>query len=461
MNCLKKHLNLNVFRKYDIRGIWLRDFDRIGFGLAVNSLLVFIKKTQPNTTNILLGWDTRISSLICKEIFLKKASAQGFFVQNAGVVTTPVINGAFLFNPELKFRVMITASHNNWSYTGIKAFFQDRAIWDHDLELIAKKTELITKNTKLFKKQYFCLITKIFWKKNILSKYFDFLIHKFKGLVKNQICIDAMHGAAGIIAWLLKKIFKLKNLEIKRASPYFLVKKCSLSAPDPTIKKNLILTKKQVVFSLDGDADRLTVTTLNQQLLLGDELLSFFCLALKKNPYKKSRIVTDVNCTTKIEKFGKKYKIDVLRSRVGIGFVKILMKQHKAQLGGESSCHFVFGEEDYFVDDGLFAIFVFQKVLAKEKLENLLKKVPKIKATETKRINSEKKLSEKIFSSKISNINISKLDGTKIYFSKHSWLLIRSSNTENCLSVRMQAKSRRSLLKKIFFFNKVTNQQIF
>ncbi len=129
MNCLKKHLNSEVFRKYDIRGIWKKDFDSVGFSKAVESLLLFIKKTQPQTTDVLLGWDTRRNALICKDIFLKKASEQGFFVQSAGIVTTPVINGAFLFNAEYKFRIMITASHNNWSYIGIKAYFEERSIF--------------------------------------------------------------------------------------------------------------------------------------------------------------------------------------------------------------------------------------------------------------------------------------------------------------------------------------------
>src|SRR5690348_14884972 len=82
----------------------------------------YLAKSHPNP-RIVIGRDTRESSVwICDSITagLESTGAQ---VRSAGVITTPAV--AFLARQAYDAGIVISASHNPWTDNGIKVFGHD------------------------------------------------------------------------------------------------------------------------------------------------------------------------------------------------------------------------------------------------------------------------------------------------------------------------------------------------
>ena len=103
-----------IFKAYDIRGIWGKDFDaetvyRIGRELP--GLL--------GADRVLVGRDARTSSPALFEALARGIVDAGADVHDLGLCTTPM---TYYFTGLLDYpaAVMITASHNGPEYNGLK-----------------------------------------------------------------------------------------------------------------------------------------------------------------------------------------------------------------------------------------------------------------------------------------------------------------------------------------------------
>jgi phosphomannomutase len=116
-------------------------------------------------------------------------------------------------------------------------------------------------------------------------------------------------------------------------------------------------------------------------------------------------------------------------------------------LGGEPSAHFLFLKEHFCVDDALFAAYKFLRLLGtlSGSLDEWLQDLPTVYSTPIQKIffSSREKVLDTgvLLAQKFSNMGypVSKTDGIRVLFSDFSWILIRASNTENCLSLRIEA----------------------
>ena len=110
-------LNKEIFREYDIRGIWEKDIDEevsyhIGRAFATK-LLSYGKDTM------IVGYDNRISSKTIEENLVKGLTDSGVNVVRLGLVTTPMYYYAW-DKLNIKCGIMVTASHNPKEYNGFK-----------------------------------------------------------------------------------------------------------------------------------------------------------------------------------------------------------------------------------------------------------------------------------------------------------------------------------------------------
>ena len=117
------NLNKNIFREYDIRGVYGKDINNeVSYliGKAFGTKLKRLGKTKA-----LVGYDNRYSSPVIEENLVKGIIETGVDVVRLGLVTTPMYYyGWDLLN--IHCGIMVTASHNpkddngfKFSYNGI------------------------------------------------------------------------------------------------------------------------------------------------------------------------------------------------------------------------------------------------------------------------------------------------------------------------------------------------------
>ena len=121
------NINPNIFRGYDIRGIYGDDLDEnvvYTIGLAYAK---YIKKNGYN--RCVIGRDNRSSSLPLSEALIQGIlEGEEIEVIDIGLVTTPMYYYAQIFlndGKNIMPGIMITASHNPKEYNGLKISLDD------------------------------------------------------------------------------------------------------------------------------------------------------------------------------------------------------------------------------------------------------------------------------------------------------------------------------------------------
>jgi phosphomannomutase len=222
--------------------------------------------------------------------------------------------------------------------------------------------------------------------------------------------------------------------------------------PDPTKEENLKQIKKVVHnqvcdfgIALDGDGDRLVLINKNGQVFLGDQLLAFFAKdALKRNP--NAKIIADVKASSISLDEIKALGGQVVLCKTGHSNIKTKMLKENAILAGEVSGHLFFKENYYGYDDALFAACKLIFLLLKKEHEHHFDDSSQNFISPEIRLFYEK-YQNLNFISRIKNIlngmciNYLALDGIRVE-SEKGWYLVRSSNTENALVIRMEGYSQ-------------------
>ena len=448
----------NIFREYDIRGIFGSELNEtsvkaIGFELGKEIANRGLKKVS-------VGYDARLSANSLFESFVSGLNHANLQVFNIGLLPTPI--GYFsVFTNKFDANIMITGSHNPKEYNGFKITLGTDSFFGKDLQNLGKKVaEFINSGEKIptnAKAENF----------DILSDYLNFFEKEFANLKDFDFpfVIDCANGAAGIS---VEQICKRLNLKAKILYPEpngnF-----PNHHPDPSEEKNLADLKNEMAkngykigFGFDGDADRIAVLTPNHNIK-GDELACLLALNMK-NP----RILGEVKCSQAmydtINKIGKSFM-----GKTGHSNIKKAMKELGIDLAAEVSGHIFFKERYFGFDDGVYAMMrVLELVKLGFDLEAELAKLPKFYSTdEIKFKTSEEEKFEIIekLKTQISNgianlpkiVDIIDIDGVRVRFDD-GWALVRASNTTPVIVTRFEAKSPefRDLLQSEFL--KILNE---
>ena len=301
----------------------------IGKGLAI----YLIEHNYRNT--VLIGGDTRVSTDCYIASITSGLLDYGINVDIVGVVSTPMIS--FLVNRmEYSAGIMITASHNDYTYNGIKVFnsYGEKAdaLMENEIENnISKSIPIIEKGKMTFNN-------------NLVNKYEDYLYKKFINKIDNlKIVLDCANGSNYDIAPRI--LNKLGVSVVKKDCSNNGVKineNCGANHIENLVE---IVKESSADFGIafDGDGDRLRVVLKNGKVLDGDDLLYLFATYIKENTnYKLDRICGTIMTNCGLDKSLKSKNIKVERSNVGDKNLVDLMKKNSIILGGESSGHICF-----------------------------------------------------------------------------------------------------------------------
>ncbi len=113
-------INPNGFREYDARWLFEKDIDLEGItnlGKGLGSQI--IKHTKKSNPKVIVGHDYRSYSEKIKKALIKGLISTGCFVEDLGLSLSPMVYYA-QFNLNSDAIAMVTASHNENGWTGVK-----------------------------------------------------------------------------------------------------------------------------------------------------------------------------------------------------------------------------------------------------------------------------------------------------------------------------------------------------
>ena len=434
-------VNSEIFRAYDIRGIFERELSQdliYKIGQAVGSQVL-----DENSKQIYVGRDGRISGKEVSDRFIEGILATGCDVIFIGLVHTPLLYFA-TFEGVTKNGVMITGSHNPKEYNGFKIVINNSSLKEDDiqnLKLKIEQSDFKVGSGKLSKESFNeTYVKKISTKINIKNKL--------------KIVLDCGNGSGGVLGPEILRNYSSELIELF----------CEVDGnfpnhhPDPSEPKNLsklIETVKKenadLGIAFDGDGDRLGVIDSEGEMIFPDRYLALMAEdILRKN--KSGKIVFDVKCSKQLEQVIRRNNGIPIMTKTGHSFIKSEITRTGAILGGEMSGHIFYNDNWYGFDDGIFASLRLLEILSTQNISTheVFKKIPKMFSTPEIKISindAEKfRVVEELKNNfKPEGYNSILLDGLRLE-EEDSWGLIRASNTTPALVLRFEANTEKKLM---------------
>jgi len=350
---------------------------------------------------------------------------------------------------------MVTASHNPPQFNGFKMVVGNKSLYGKEIQKIAdiiEKEDFEKGNGKLDKK-------------DVIDEYIKFMVEKFKFNKKLKVGVDTGNGTVGP---LIEKLFRKLNVEFVGL---YLESDGNFPnhLPDPVVPENLkdlieIVKENNLDcgFGFDGDGDRLAVVDENGDILWGDKLMIVYSKdILIKN--KGAKIIFDVKCSKSLEEVIEKLGGKPVMWKTGHSLIENKLHEEKSPLAGELSGHLYFADEYFGYDDAIYACLRLLRIMDKEnkKLSEFFKDVKKYYSTPEIRIevSDEEKFEivEKVKKFYAGKYRINDIDGVKVYYPS-GWALLRASNTQPALVVRIEGETEEDLNKiKREFIEKIGN----
>ncbi|MCM8785020.1 MAG: phosphomannomutase/phosphoglucomutase [Candidatus Omnitrophica bacterium] len=434
-------INRTIFREYDIRGIYEKDLKGDLPYFIGKAFGTYIKRKDMKS--VCVGGDNRLTTNEIKEELIKGLVDTGCEVRDIGIVPTPVLYfSVHFFN--FDSGIMVTASHNPPNFNGFKMVVGKSSLYGKEIQKIADliENEDFEKGNGKVEKN------------NVEDNYINFMVERFKFNKKLKVGIDTGNGTTGP---LVEKIFKKIGIEfiglyIESDGNF------PNHLPDPVVPENLKdlieAVKKYNLdcgFGFDGDGDRLAVIDENGEILWGDKLMIIYSKdILSKN--KGAKIIFDVKCSKSLEEEIEKLGGIPIMWKTGHSLIENKLHLEKAPIAGELSGHLYFADEYFGYDDAIYSCLRLLRILDKEnkKISEFFEGVRKYYSTPEIRIEvpDDRKFEivenvKKFYSDKY---KINDIDGVKVYY-PYGWALLRASNTQPALVVRIEGETEEILNK--------------
>ena len=432
-------MNKNIFREYDIRGVYPIDLNEDVYFEIGNAIAT--KCNQLNIKSIVIGRDGRLSGKSLMNALENSLINNGINVEIIGIVTSPLLYYAAKKHTS-KSGIMVTGSHNPKEYNGIKMIINDEPVSGKEIfELIGTPNNVTIKGTSSANEDVIDNYIKEVKSKSIQSKD------------EIKVVIDCGNGAAGVIAPKLFSALGFNVVEIySEVDGSF-----PNHHPDPGNPENLkdlsdkVLSEKaNIGLAFDGDGDRLGVVDNKGKIIPQDKFLMLLAKDILKNS-PQAKIIFDVKCTNRLKDVILGYGGEPIMSPTGHFHIKKMLRKTGAHLAGEMSGHIFFNDDWYGFDDAHYSGFRLIKILIENESElaELLGEFPDGFTTPEINLDVDEDKKFQIVdefkkSASFENASISMLDGLRVEY-EDGWGLLRASNTTPKLVLRFEGTSQKSL----------------
>jgi phosphoglucosamine mutase len=306
---------------------------------------------------VVIGQDTRASSVWIADRFLQGLASVGVETRSAGVITTPGV--AFLARSQ-KFDagVVISASHNPWTDNGIKIFSGDGYKLPDARELaIEKEIFSLLQADAVPVPESTAAISSVPGEEGLRHAYVRWLATGVSAdLTRLRVAVDCANGAAAAEAPELFKALKI-NTTFLHSSPdgQNINENCGALHPE-TLARFVAESggRFDVGVTFDGDADRALFCDAQGRVVNGDAVLLLAAREMQsRGALAKATVVATTMSNMGLELALKRSGIQMLRANVGDKYVLEEMQRMGATLGGEQSGHILFRDGEATTGDGL------------------------------------------------------------------------------------------------------------
>ena len=437
-------LAANIFKAYDIRGIYGKELTLDAIGLIAKS----ISNLYPNDNDtIVIGRDGRNSSSEISKALIDSFLKNGKNVIDIGEVPTPLLYFA-VNHLSLNSGIIITGSHNPKEYNGLKMIMDGHTLSGGEITRIYDDIiDGTFSNLNFLNTSYKNL--------NISDEYIKQVHRNISIKKKLKIAVDAGNGVAGPIAVEIYRKLGLELIELY----------CSVDGdfpnhhPNPSDPKNLIdlinevkKSKCDLGIAFDGDGDRCLILDNKGNIVWPDRQMMIFSKdILSKN--QNAKVIYDVKSSRFLANVIKDSGGEPIMCRTGHSYIKKMMRETNAILAGEMSGHIFFNDKWYGFDDGIYCGARMIEIVSNQNIESseIFADLPNSFSTPEINIPVDKDgiqhdFMEKFKSSAIfEEAEISTIDGLRVDYDD-GWGLLRASNTTSCLVMRFEAESKGRLL---------------
>tara|TARA_B100000579_G_scaffold170170_1_gene138612 strand:+ start:97 stop:1551 length:1455 start_codon:yes stop_codon:yes gene_type:complete len=466
---MSKEIKINPygFREYDARWLYEKDINKFGIeNLGKGLGTQIIKHSKKKNPRVSIGHDYRSYSEEIKKYLKKGLISTGCYVEDLGLSLSPMVYFS-QFNLNSDAVAMITASHNENGWTGVKMGITKGLTHAPD-EM--KELKEITLNEKFIRGEG--NEKKI---ENFQKIYKDDLINKNKIKKKIKAVVACGNGTAGIFAPDILRGVGCEVIELDCKLDWNFPK----YNPNPEDMKMLHAISKAVKennadvgFGFDGDGDRCGVIDNEGNEIFSDKIGLLIARNLSST-HKDSKFIVDVKSTGlfKTDKILQKNNCKTIYWKTGHSHIKRKVNIEKALAGFEKSGHFFFNTPlGYGYDDGINSAIQVCHLLDNEnkKMNEIIKNLPNTYQSPTmapfckdeekyKVVDELVKQIQKIKNNKIKIdeqeiTEVLTVNGIRFMFNDGSWGLIRASSNKPSLVVVTESPTSDKRKKKIFTF---------
>ena len=326
------------FREYDARWLYPENINLEGIvnlGKGLGSQI--IHHTKKNNPRVVVGHDYRSYSEEIKENLKKGLISTGCFVEDLGLSLSPMVYFA-QFNLDSDAVAMVTASHNENGWTGVKMGIKKGLT--HAPEEMKELKEITLKSKFLEGKGKEKKI------ENFQDVYKNDLIKKNKLNKKIKVIAACGNGTAGIFAPDILRGIGCEVVELDCKLDWTFPK----YNPNPedmemlhAISKAVIDNNADIGFGFDGDGDRCGVIDNKGKEIFSDKIGLLIARNLSKD-HKKSKFVVDVKSTGlfNTDKILASNNCETIYWKTGHSHIKRKVNTENALAGFEKSGHFFF-----------------------------------------------------------------------------------------------------------------------
>ena len=455
------------FREYDARWLYEKDINAEGIVELGKGLGTQIKShTKKNNPRIVVGHDYRSYSEEIKSSLKKGLLSTGCNVEDIGLSLSPMVYFA-QFNLETDAVAMVTASHNENGWTGVKMGIK-KGLTHAPEEM--KELKDITLNQKFTEgngseKQI----------NNFQEIYKKDLISKNKIEKKIKAVVACGNGTAGVFAPHILRGIGCEVVELDCELDWTFPK----YNPNPedlemlhAIAKAVKENNADIGFGFDGDGDRVGVIDDKGNEIFSDKIGLLIARNLSEK-HNGSKFIVDVKSTGlySTDEVLIKNNCKTVYWKTGHSHIKRKVNTEKALAGFEKSGHFFFNQPLGFgYDDGINSAIQVCHLLNNQnkKMSEIISELPNTFQTPTMApfckddekynvVEDLVKEIEKIKNDKtiIDNQEITEIltvNGVRFSFMDGSWGLIRASSNKPSLVIVTESPTSDDRKKKIFEF---------
>ena len=359
-------MNLDIFRAYDIRGIFGVDFEPKDF---YRIACAYTDCFHPKI--VALGHDVRESSPQLWQQVAEGFQDSGINVLDLGQISTDMLYFAVV-HYQTDGGIVISASHNPATYNGMKLVRQHAAPLSADTGLFHVRDAV--KNGTTFEKQNghdSGARRSMQFLDAYLSHLWSFV--NLQRLSEQRIVINANGGLAGQIAERLLADTPIQVCERLFVEPDGSFAQIPEGRPDPLRPENRELTTEAVrqtganlAVAWDADADRCFFFDENGEFVEG----CYITVLLAKHVLQQKDgggVIFDPRAIWAVENAVVAANGIPILNRCGHSFIKARMRKTDALFAGEASGHYYF-RDNFYADNGMIPFLLMLELLSLQRV---------------------------------------------------------------------------------------------